>query len=139
MRPHIAISLLLMLVGCTTQRDLPAYVYTPPVVVSLKSMYQTNNCSVLIFTFTNISSNSMSYGGYDREHPVYYYQFKNREPSSNDGDEIVPSYQLAPGQSGTFQIKLEELHSVPFRAGMMMSEEYTTDTSDIYWSPYVTP
>jgi len=79
----------------------------------------------------------MSYGGYDRQRPVFEFQLKNREPISNDLDEIVPSFMLAPGQVGTFQVKRDNF-SIPFRGGISMAGEFGSK-SETYWSPYFNP
>jgi hypothetical protein len=140
MRSLIATIPLLLIVGCATQPNLPPYVYTPPVVVSLTSLYRTNNFFVAVFTFTNISSNSMSYCGDDKGHPDFCFQYMGREPSFSNEDALNPSFQLSPGQSGTFFVRRKQFTG-PFRAGIEMSGEFDPKIvpSQDYWSAYITP
>lgn len=140
-----AITLLLIFVGCATQRDTPPYVYTPPVVVSLASLCSTNGYSLAIFTFSNVSSAPMWYDGEGRESPACCMEYKSmplaeHSPGFYWGDTGLGRYKLSPGESGTFRVTRKQF-SGPFRAGVWLCEEWDNRTANdsIYWSPYVTP
>lgn len=145
MRSLNTIILLVIFAGCAARRDTPPYVYTPPVVVSLVSLYSTNGYSLATFAFTNVSSVPMWYDGEGRESPACCIEYKimplaEHSPGTYWGDTGLERYKLSPGESGTFRVTRKQF-SGPFRGGVWLCEEMDNRTADdsIYWSPFITP
>jgi hypothetical protein len=147
MRLLIASIFALVVLGCATQPQQQNYVYTPPVVVTLKALYRTNNYSVAVFTMKNISSEPMWYDGERRDHPPCCIQYRSviqteACPDMGEfwGDTGLMRYKLAPGEAGTFRVRRSQFLE-PFRAGVWLSKEADNRTvnDSVYWSTLVSP
>src|SRR5882672_8096402 len=77
MRAVLAFISALAVVGCATEQREQPHAYSPPVVVTLKSLQHTNDYSVAVFTMKNVSSNPMWFDGEEREHPACCMEYKS--------------------------------------------------------------
>jgi len=148
MRAIAMLSFFLFLAGCASHHEQP-YVYTPPVVIALKSLQHTNDHSIAVFTMSNVGSWSMWYTGEDQDHPAYCLEYKGMMYSLHTmsdcmggfwGDTGLGRYELAPGQSRDFIVRRKEF-SGPFRVGFWLGEYEDMKRLDdlIWWSAYINP
>ncbi|MFZ0828465.1 MAG: hypothetical protein WAO02_13680 [Verrucomicrobiia bacterium] len=147
MRAITMFSLLLFMAGCASHHDEQPYVYTPPVVIALKSLQHTNDHSIAVFTMSNVGSWSMWYDGEGQDHPACCMEYKGMMYSGHSmgglwGDTGLGRYELAPGQSRDFIFGRKEF-SGPFRVGVWLGEYKDMDMKRlddlIWWSAYVNP
>jgi hypothetical protein len=146
-RSIFAIFLVLLMLGCASHRHEQSYIYTPPVVITFKSLQHTNNYSFAVFTMSNVSSESMWYDGEDKQHPACCLEYKSISYSGHSpggdglwGDAGLGRYELTPGQSCEFKV-IREKFSEPFRVGVWLGQEINpSEVEDsIYWSAFVNP
>jgi hypothetical protein len=137
---------ILVFVGCSTERRVQSYIYSPPVVVTFHSLRRTNDSSIAAFEMTNVSREPMWFDGEAEDRPACCIEYKSMPVAEHSaggglwGDAGLGRYQLGPGESREFHV-VRSKFTGSFRAGVWLSSEADNKTQNdlIYWSDFVSP
>jgi len=133
--------------GCAThdhQRNLSGY--SPPVIITLRSVQVTNDCHIASFEMKNVGDVDMWFDGNKRGDADYFVQrqvsIDGWEGETDDGGDCGMDrgfWRVAAGTSTTFRAYLRPRQQRPvrYRVGVRLyPSEFPTESTPrvIYWS-----
>jgi hypothetical protein len=139
------LTLLLVAIGCATDRRPVASTHSDPVDVVLSGLSSTNGHSVATFLVTNVSTEPFWLDAASNGEPIFWLQWKGHfcdlERPMNEQC-IGAARLLAAGHSQSFQVVLRPGvdASEPFRIGVR-GWPHLSEAAPLvfYWSKYESP